>query len=286
MKELSIERVLSDEFIFPEGPRWHDGRLYVSDMQGARVAAISESGDVETIVRVPESPSGLGWLPDGRMVIVSMHDFKLLRLEGGELTPHADLSGAIEYSANDMVVDAQGRAYVGNFGFDPFDQTEGNHPLPTSLVMAEPDGSVRVVADDVLFPNGMVITPDGRHLYVAETYGYRLTAFDIAADGSLSGRRVFADLGARTPDGIALDAEGAVWVACFAQNEFVRVHEGGEISARISSGERSALACALGGDDRRSLFLLSVADIDKSQQGKSQGFVEMLRVDTPGAGIP
>jgi len=286
MKELSIERVLCDEFIFPEGPRWHDGRLYLSDMRGERVVAISESGEVETLVQVPESPSGLGWLPDGRMLIVSMHDFKLLRLDNGELTLHADLGGAIRYSANDMVVDAAGRAYVGNFGYDAYDQSEGNQPLPTSLVMVELDGTVRVVADDLLFPNGMVVTPDGRRLYVAETYGHRLTAFDIGADGSLANRRVFADLGERTPDGIALDAEGAVWVACFAQKDFVRVHEGGEISARVGSGERSALACALGGDDRRSLFLLSVADIEKSQQGESQGFVEVLRVDTPGAGIP
>src|SRR4051812_31970625 len=181
-------KVLIDGLMFPEGPRWHDGRLYYSDMAAREVAAIDMQGQREVIARVPNRPSGLGALRDGSWLIVSMADRKLLKFTRGELQPFADLSPFAGGDCNDMVVDAQGRAYVGNFGFD---FSAGGEFKPTCLALVTPDGKVQKVADEMLFPNGMAITPDGRTLIAAESYGLRLTAFDIAADGSLSGRRLW-----------------------------------------------------------------------------------------------
>lgn len=276
--------MLASGIVFGEGPRWRDGRLWLSDMYGHRVLTVDLDGKLETLVEVEGQPSGLGWSADGRLLIVSMLDRKLLRLEGGTLVEHADISAHCGGPANDMVVDGSGRAYVGSFGFD---MAAGEPLRATGLAMVEPDGTARGVAGDLRMPNGTVITPDGSTLIVAETLGARLAAFDIAADGSLSNHRIFAELPGRTPDGICLDAEGAVWVACFGQDEFVRVHEGGEISATVSSRERRAVACMLGGPARRTLFLLT-ADTTLGELGKgnSKGFIETVEVDTPGAGLP
>jgi len=198
--------VLVEGLRFPEGPRWHEGRLWCSDQHDRRVLAISPDGTVESIVEVPQCPSGLGWLPDGRLLVVSMHDRKLLRLDPDGLTEVADLSEHATWHCNDMVVDAAGRAYIGNFGFDidggPTD------PVPAVIVRVDPDGSVHVAADDIRFPNGTVITPDGQTLIVAESYGACLTAFDVDRDGGLSNRRRWAKLRGAVPDGICLDAEG------------------------------------------------------------------------------
>jgi sugar lactone lactonase YvrE len=213
-----------------------------------------------------------------------MHDRKLLRLDPGGLAVHADLAPLVTGDPNDMVVDDHGRAYVGNFGYDLLG---GGRPAPANLVLVLPDGAARVVAEDLSFPNGTVITEDRRTLVVAESFGARLTAFRIEPDGSLTGRRLFADLGGRTPDGICIDAENAVWASCFGQDEFERVREGGEIAERVDVSGRRAVACALGGPDRRTLFLLTAeTSIEDLAQSKSRARVETVRVDVPGAGIP
>ena len=217
---------LAEGFAFLEGPRWRDGKLWVSDMHDDRVLAVDLAGRRETVVEVPGQPSGLGWLPDGRLLIVSMTDRRLLRLDAAGLSVVADLSGVATFHCNDMVVDAHGRAYVGNFGYD-FEA--GMPPRAATLALVLPDGTVHVAADDLAFPNGTVLTPDGRTLIVAESFAARLTAFDVAADGTLSRRRIWAALEGAVPDGICLDAEGAIWVASPLSKEVLRVREGGEV---------------------------------------------------------
>jgi sugar lactone lactonase YvrE len=277
-------KVLLDGLVFPEGPRWHDGRLWFSDMHAKRVVAVDEQGNAETIVDVPTLPSGLGWTPGGQLLIVSMLDRKLLRFDGSALHTIADLSALTGGKTNDMVVDATGRAYVGNFGFD---YEGGEAPGPTRLVIVEPDGSARAAADDVLFPNGAVITPDGRMLILGETFGRCLTAFEILPDGSLVGRRPFAQFENVFPDGICLDADGAVWVASPPSQEFVRVRDGGEIVERIPVAGRGAYACMLGGSDGRTLFLCTaVGSQEELAQGKTQGAIETVHVAVPHAGLP
>ncbi|HEY6395673.1 MAG TPA: SMP-30/gluconolactonase/LRE family protein, partial [Candidatus Binataceae bacterium] len=251
-------RTLLDGLAFPEGPRWHDGKLYFSDMHAHQVIALEISGKSSVVCEVPNQPSGLGWLPDGRMLIVSMTDRKLLRLDPDGLKTAADLSKLAPFHCNDMAVDARGRAYVGNFGFDLH---HNEKPRGTTLVMVPPDGSPRVAADDLMFPNGTVITPDGKTLIVGESFGAQLTAFDIAPDGSLSNRRVWAQLEKAVPDGIALDAEGGIWVASPTSEECLRVLEGGQVTERIKV-ETEAFACMLGGRDRRTLFVCTAGGSD------------------------
>jgi sugar lactone lactonase YvrE len=254
-------------------------------MVGGRVVRIDPAtGAGATVALVPEGPSGLGWLPDGRLLVVSMRDRRLLCLErDGSLRLHADLSPLATAWCNDMVVDDAGRAYVGNFGFDPF---SGEARKPTCLVAVEPDGRARVVAEGLVFPNGSAITEDRRRLIVAETWGHRLTRFEIRRGGSLSPGRLFADLEGGEADGIAVDAEDAVWVACFGQGEFRRVHEGGRVSAVVEVPGEHAVACALGGEDRRTLFLVCAQGVEKLLEGGSRARVRSVCVDVPGAGIP
>ncbi|MCX6021982.1 MAG: SMP-30/gluconolactonase/LRE family protein [Chloroflexi bacterium] len=281
--ETLTSTVLLDCLKFPEGPRWRDGKLWFSDMWAHRIMTVDPAGHTETVVDVPGRPSGLGWLPDARLLVASMADRTLYRLDPGGLTAVADLMALTGGDINDMVTDAAGRTYVGNFGFEMGKEP----PRRTSLVLVTPDGAARTVADDLLFPNGSVITPDGSTLIVAETFANVLTAFAIAEDGSLSGKRTWAELGAATPDGICLDAEGAVWVSSFNTFEFLRVREGGEVTHRIPSGEKHAVACMLGGEDRRTLFLLtSVGTADDRAAGRSAGWIETVRVEVAGAGLP
>lgn len=286
-RQVAVEtyepKVLAEGLVFGEGPRWRDGKLWISDMFDGRVVTVSLDGNVETAVEV-QRPSGLGWLPDGTLLVVSMTDRKVLKLVDGRLETHADLWQLCGGDTNDMVVDRQGRAYVGNFGFD---FGAGQSPKTTKLVLVQPDGDAAAVGGELLFPNGTAISPNGRTLVVAETLGARLSVFDVAEDGSLSNQRVFAELPGRQPDGICLDAAGAVWVSCFSQDEFVRVHEGGAISASAPVSGRRAVACMLGGADRRTLFLLT----SKTEGGglpsdKAVSAVETVRVETPGAGLP
>ncbi len=277
-------KVLMDGIAFGEGPRWHAGRLYFSDMHSQQVLAVDLDGKSEVIARIENDPSGLGWLPDGRMLVVSMKDRSLLRIEAdGGQTIVADLHAHADHHCNDMVVDAQGRAYVGNFGWDLHG---GGKPRPANLVLVEPDGAMRVVADGLDFPNGAVITPDGATLILAESFGARLTAFDIAQDGSLSNRRVFAQLSGAVPDGICLDAEGAVWVASPVSREVLRVREGGEVVERIAL-ELQAFACMLGGPERRHLFICTAgSSMPDECIARRDGRIEVAHVEVAGAGLP
>jgi sugar lactone lactonase YvrE len=245
---------------------------------------MAPDGTTKAVAGVPGRPSGLGFLPDGRLLVASMQDRQLLRKDPLGLHVLADLTDFVGGDINDMVVDAHGRAYVGNFGFD---YNAGDKFATAAIVLVEPDGSVRVVAEDLMFPNGPVITPDGKTFIVAETSGRRLTAFDIAEDGSLSNRRVWAELGNATPDGICLDAEGAIWVGSPTTQEFLRVREGGEITDRIPTPGKWAVACMLGGEDRRTLYLLTAETTQPElAQGKSKGWIETVRVNVAGAGLP
>jgi sugar lactone lactonase YvrE len=274
---------LLDKLSFPEGPRWHNDRLFFSDMHAHKVIAADLAGRTETICEVPQAPSGLGWLPDGRMLVVSMNDRRLLRLDPDGLKLVADLSKLASYHCNDMVVDARGRAYVGNFGFDLHAQAT---PKFAEIVMVEPNGAARVVADEMGFPNGTVITPDGKTLIVGESTRGRLTAFDIEAGGSLKNRRVWAEIVPAVPDGIALDAENAIWVASPLTDEVIRVKEGGAIVERIKTANH-AYACMLGGPDRRTLFVLTAEDSGPEFcRAKATGRIETTPVEVPGAGLP
>jgi sugar lactone lactonase YvrE len=275
---------LLDGLTFTEGPRWHDGRLWFSDFYTQRVLAVTPEGRVETILEVPQRPSGLGWLPDGTLLVVSMLDRRLLRVEGGKPRLHADLASLATGPCNDMVVDARGRAYVGNFGFD---RHRGDAPRAAVLARVDPDGTLVRAASDLEFPNGTVITPDGRTLVVAETMAHRLTAFDVAADGALANRRVWATLDGVFPDGICLDAEGAIWVTDARGPDVLRVRGGGAIERRIPSGAgRHAFACMLGGADRRTLYICTCTGSGPAVADKHDGRIESVRVDVAGAGLP
>lgn len=275
--------LLIDGLRFPETPRWHERKLWFSDMVARQVMTVDLDSHTETIIKVPKGPSGLGWLPDGRLLVVSIADRRLMRLEpDGRLVEAADLSALATFNCNDMVVDEQGRAYVGNFGYDAL---AGKPFAPATLILVLPDGAARIVAEDMAFPNGSVITPDSQTLIVAESRGKCLTAFTIAPDGSLSGRRIWAGLEDKVlPDGICLDAAGAVWVTSPGTGEVLRVHEGGKVSRRIK-GEKPAFACMLGGPDRLTLFLCTAISAE-SFRGKNSGCIETIRVDVPGAGRP
>lgn len=275
--------VLLDGLAFPEGPRWHEGRLWFSDMHGHVVVALDPAtGEAETIVEVPRCPSGLGWMPDGTLLVVSMEDRSVLRFDGSSLSLHADLSPWATFHCNDMVVDAVGRAYVGNFGFDLHGRAE---MVPATMVRVDPDGTASPAATDLLFPNGTVITDDGATLVVGESYGARLTAFDVADDGALSNRRVWAQLeGGAVPDGICLDAEGAIWLASPTTNEVIRVAEGGEVLRRIPC-DRGAFACML--DDAGALYVCTANDSAPDEAvAQRSGRIERHDVGVPRAGRP
>jgi sugar lactone lactonase YvrE len=269
---------------FPEGPRWHDGRLWFSDIYAEWVRSVGLDGVVEDVVTVPGKPSGLGFTPDGSLLVVSVEQRRLLRLDAGDLHEVADLTAFTGGPCNDMVVDGHGRAYVGNYGFDFF---AGEKLAPATLAMVAPDGAVRVVADGLTFPNGCAVTPDGRTLIVAVSFAHRLTAFDIDGDGHLSGRRVWADVGRAVPDGIALDVEGGVWFGSPYAGEFLHVVEGGTVTHRVATPGRWAVACALGGPDRRTLFLCQAETTPEDvAAGQSRGWISTIGVDVPGAGWP
>jgi sugar lactone lactonase YvrE len=276
---------LLDHLLFPESPRWHEGQLWFSDMYAGRVYRFDpSSGELTLVLELDDRPSGLGWLPDGRLLVVSMESRQLLRLEPGGAVLHADLAPFVTGHPNDMVVDAAGRAYVGNFGKG---YAEGEAIEPTNLVIVEPDGTARRGPGDLLFPNGTVISPDGRNLVVAEGFAQRLTEFDIGRDGGLSRRRVFADLQGQIPDGIALDGDGAIWVALPLGQEFIRVERNGNVTDRISVAPAGAFACALGGENRQTLFMCTaVGTPEQIQHRQSLGGILAAKVSVPGAGLP
>jgi sugar lactone lactonase YvrE len=269
---------------FPEGPRWHDGALYFSDQHDGIVWRVTPEGNATEVARAPNRPSGLGWRPDGTLCVVSMLDRKLLGVTEEGTWVIADLSRLIAHPANDMVIDARGRAYIGNFGMD---LDRGEMPRATVLLRVDMDGAVTVAAEDLMFPNGMAITPDGKTLIVAETFGMRLTAFSVAADGTLSQRREWATLNGVIPDGICLDEEMGIWVACPMGEEIIRVKQGGEVTDRIALPGRNSFACMLGGDDRRDLYICTAHGFDPAKTVKERaGKIEMVRVKVRGAGLP
>jgi sugar lactone lactonase YvrE len=269
---------------FGEGPRWHRNRLWLSDMHAHRVLTVTEGGQVETVVEVPNQPSGLGFPPDGTVLVVSMTDRSLLRFDGRALSRVADLSGLASWYCNDMVVDRTGRAYIGNFGFDLHARAQ---PKPAELIAVEPNGAARIVARELEFPNGTVITPDGKTLIVGESVGRRLTAFDVDASGDLSNRRVWAEMPrGEVPDGICLDTALGIWVASPLSNECLRVEQGGRVTHRIPL-ERGAFACMLGGSDRRNLYILTATSSEPEVCRKERsGRVEVARAPYPAAGLP
>jgi sugar lactone lactonase YvrE len=277
-------RVLLDGLMFTEGPRWHEGKLFFSDMHAHKVMSVDLEGKAQTVAEVPTWPSGLGWLPDGRLLIVSMTDRKVLRQDPDGLKVHADISKLASFHCNDMVTDGNGRCYVGNFGYDLLTEAPKK---PAELVLVNPDGSARVAATGLDFPNGTVITPDGKTLVVGESMGHQLSAFEIQNDGSLTRRRVWAQLGeGAVPDGIALDWEGAIWVASPMTFELLRVREGGEIAERLKF-DTMPIACALGGPDRRTLFLLTSDSINPEEcRAKKTSKIWLKEVAVPGAGWP
>jgi len=284
--------ILMDGLTFGEGPRWHEEKFYFSDFYSHKVFSLDMDGNSEVVVEVPGQPSGLGWMPDGTMLIVSMKDKKLLSFNNNALSEVADLSNLAGFHCNDMVVDDHGNAYVGNFGFNTY---SGEEIKPANLILVRPGEDPCVAADDLLFPNGTVITPDGKTLIIGETYAARLTAFDINEDATLSNRRVWADFtldadegNVPLPDGMCLDVEGAIWVASPSTAEVIRVKEGGEIFERIPV-ETNAYACMLGGEDLKTLFICtsnaSGVDPESALREKS-GKIETVTVEVQGAGKP
>ena len=263
---------LATGFCFGEGPRWFEGLLWFSDMLGEAVHTVTLGGSMTTLPLPGHAPSGLGFRPDGTLLIVSTEDRQLLRYDGENVDTVADLSALAPADLGDLVVDHRGRAYIGSQAF------EGG-----AILRVDPDGTVSVAATDLDFPNGMAITPDQRTLIVAESIGRRLTAFRIGHDGALSDRRVFADGLDGPPDGICLDAEGAVWAAMTLAHQFERILDGGEVTHRIDIGDRVAIACMLGGAADRTLFMLSSSEAYPERLvGTRLSRVDTVIVDSPG----
>jgi sugar lactone lactonase YvrE len=300
LSERSLQTLLEGGTYF-ESPRWHEGRWWVSDFYRQLVLTVDPAGATEERLSVDGQPSGLGWMPDGSLLVVSMRDRRILRwtTETGA-TLHADVSEYCGGHLNDIVVDRHGRAYAGNFGFDLM---AGGDPAPAALIRVDPDGTASVAAEDLLFPNGSVITPDGQTLIVGETAGARYTAFTIQADGSLTDRRIWAQLAptpelttlAETlgqlqfgPDGCALDADGHIWAADEVGARCVRLAPGGKIVDEIAAPDGlDFFACMLGGDDGRTLLMCAAPDFAEANRSAAREAVLLTAtVDVPHAGLP
>ena len=287
-------RVLAEGIYFGEGPRWHEGRLWFSDFYAHAVKSVSLSGDLRTEFKIDDQPSGLGWMPDGSMLIVSMTKRQVLRRSrDGKIAVHADLNGIAGFHCNDMVVDATGRAYLGNFGFDldaeltarGVEAVLADHAT-AHLACVAPDGRTSIAARDLHFPNGSVITPDGKVLIVGETLSGTLTAFDISGDGTLANRRVWATTSPRVPDGIALDANGNIWIANPIAPECALIAPGGKVLEVIDTGQ-PCYACMLGGGDGRTLFMLTAAtSVGHEAAVSPKGKLLVATVEAPHAGRP
>jgi len=279
----ALEPVIAD-IDFGEGPRWHDGRLWYSDFYQRCICAVDGDG-VRTVVHdgLADRPSGLGWQPDGALLVVAMTTRRVLREAGGALVEHADLSGIATGHCNDMVVDAAGNAYVGNFGFD---LESGEHFAPSDLALVSAGGAVSVAATGLAFPNGMVITPDGGTLIVGQTFGGGYAAFTVAADATLHDRRVWAETPEMAPDGCTFDSGGGIWFADAVGSQVVRVLEGGEITHRVAT-PMPTYACALGGPAGTTLYVLCAPDsAPAAVDGKRAGALYALEVEIPHAGLP
>ncbi|MCU7811213.1 MAG: SMP-30/gluconolactonase/LRE family protein [Candidatus Thiodiazotropha sp. (ex Notomyrtea botanica)] len=269
-------RVLLDQLMFPEAPRWRDGWLWFTDQHARQIIRVNPHGESDVVATLDDLPGGLGWLPDARLLVVSMTQRQLLVLQDSTPEPYADLSTHASFHCNDMLVDLQGRAYVGNFGFDLHG---GEAERPAELILVEPNRLPRQVAEGLVFPNGCALTSDGSTLLVAETFASRITAFDIEADGGLSHRRVWAELDDAYPDGIALDPAGDLWVAAPNLSRLLLVREGGEILRSLTPWG-DPYACMLGGEDGNTLFITS-AETDDPELAKSKrsGRIEMIGLE-------
>lgn len=290
-----VADVIHEGLHFGEGPRWHLERLWYSDFYRHAILSVAADGSNERVEHTVEGQSsGLGWMPDGDLVYVSMLDHRVVRVHDGVEETIADISEYCGFWANDMVVSATGYAYVGNFGFD-FDLLMRDHgvegllasPIPTThLVVIDPLGNVIQAVADMAFPNGAVITTDGATLIVGESTALRLTAFTIGADGTLSERRVWAPLDVVAPDGNCLDANGEVWVANALANQCLRVSEGGEVTGVVTTSQ-NAYACVLGGSDRRTLYVMTAPTSSRFEVADAtNGKIEAVRVSVPGVGLP
>jgi sugar lactone lactonase YvrE len=273
---------------FGESPRWHDGRVWFADWGAQEIVAVDLDGDSEVVARVdfPSFPLSFDWLADGSLLVVSARDGRLLRREpDGSLVTHGDLSDLVEKGLpwNEIVVDGRGNTYINNIGFE-FPDGEF---APGTIALLPPDGPARQVADGIAFPNGMAVTPDNATLIVAESYASKLTAFEIAADGSLTNRRTWADTPGDHPDGICLDAEGAVWYADVGSKHCVRVREGGEVLRTVEL-DRGCFACMLGGEDGRMLFIVAQewGGPENMQTGQRTGQLITAQAPAPAAGWP
>ena len=281
---MSDWELLVDGVDFGEGPRWHEGALWYSDFYQAAIYRVSPDGTREAVYAdLPDRPSGLGWLPDGRLLVVSMVERKVLREDGDRLVEHADLSSLASGHCNDMVVSADGNAYVGNFGFD-FEG--GAKPQPAELILVRPDGSAEIVAEDMSFPNGSVITPDGATLIVGESFGAGYVAFTIQADGTLTDRRQWASIPETAPDGCTMDAAGAIWYSDALGSQVIRVEEGGNVTDRVPTPQPT-YACMLGGPDGRTLHALCAPATHPGEvAGTAAGAIYTMTVEHPRAGRP
>lgn len=282
---MTEPRTLMDGIAFGESPRWHDGRLWFSDWGAQEIVAVDPGGHSEVVVRVdfPAFPMCIDWLEDGLLIVSGRQGLLLRRQTDGSLVTHAELNQLAATPWNDIVVDGRGNAYVNNTGFD----FPGGEFAPGFVALVRPDGSVTAVADEVAFPNGMAVTPDNSTLIVAESYASQLTAFDIASDGDLSNRRVWANLGDAPPDGICIDADGAVWYADVPHRQCVRVAQGGEVLQTVQL-DRGCFACMLGGPGGRTLFIVGQEWNGPAAAGGGARTGRVVYVDAPapGAGWP
>jgi sugar lactone lactonase YvrE len=280
---MTTRRVLLTGISFGESPRWHDGRLWFADWGAGELIAVDTEGATELMARIDSFPFCIDWLPDGRLLVASAADQAVLRQEpDGSFATHADLSGLSEHAWNEITVDGRGNAYANNIGFD----MAGGDFAPGIVAVVTPDGSARQVGDGLAFPNGMAITPDGSTLIVAESYAAQLTAFDIEPDGSLSNRRAWAELGeGAAPDGICLDAEGAVWYGDVPNRHCRRVRKGGALLETIEL-DRGCFACALGGDDGRTLFMVAREWNGMESFGEAERSGQILTAPAPAGRAP
>jgi len=277
-------QLLVDGVDFGEGPRWHDGALWYCDFYQASIYRVTLDGERTAVFSgLDDRPSGLGWLPDGSLVVVFMTTRRIMRDYGGTLVEHANLADIATWHCNDMVVDGRGNAYVGNFGFDLESQSEFQ---PADLALVRSDGGTEVAATGLAFPNGSVITPDGKTLIVGQSFGGDYVAFTINFDGTLSDRRQWAEIPGTAPDGCTLDAAGGIWFSDALGSQVVRVEEGGNVTHRVDTPQPT-FACALGGDDGRTLFVLcSPGSHPDEVAGKAAGAIYTMRVEHPHAGRP
>lgn len=277
-------QLLAKGFSFLEGPRWRDGHLWASDMRAGAVLRLDRNGAAERVVDVSSWPSGLGFLPDGSMLVVGMNDRRVYRIADGQLALYRDLGDLVSAPLNDMLVTPQGRAYVGDIGHDFY----ANEPAaPGNITLIDTDGSARRVASGLSTPNGMIMRPGGTHLCVAESFGHRVLEFECDGKGDLADRRVLIELPGEVPDGICLDIEGNIWVSCYLGSRFVQVDPNGRILAEIAVPGRNAVACQLGGSDGRTLFCLTyTGTFEQMTAGYPASQIEAVRVEIPAAGSP